>query len=83
MSDAPTDPLLAALRQLPARTAASSTEARLRERARVNYTRQFEGSPWHSPVTSLVGRVAVPAFLAGVVGIYMSWAMTAAATLLP
>jgi hypothetical protein len=81
MSDPP-DPLLAALRQLPPLTASTSAELRLRRRARESYVRRFEGSTWHS-ATSLVGRFAVPAFLAGAVGIYMNWAMTAAATLLP
>jgi hypothetical protein len=84
MSDEPTpDPLLAALRQLPTRTVTSSAEARLRREARASYVRRFEGSAWHSSATNVVSRFAVPAFLAGIVGIYMSWAMTAAATLLP
>jgi hypothetical protein len=87
MSEAPIepqpDPLLAALRQLTPLAAASPVEARLRQKAREGYISRFEGSTWHSPALSFASRFAMPMFLAGIVGIYMNWAMTAAATLLP
>lgn len=77
------DPLLAALRALPSRAGLQddSAEARLQRQARAAYARSFEGSPWHASATSLVGRAAVPVFLAGVVGLYMTWAIAAATAL--
>jgi hypothetical protein len=84
MSDTPDDrddPLLTALRHLPARTMDEPAESRLQRQARAAYVRRFEGSPWHSSATSLVGRFAVPVFLAGVVGLYMTWAIGAATAL--
>lgn len=75
------DPLLAALRALPARTTSSSADTRLQRQARAAYVRSFEGSTWHDAATGVVGRAAVPVFLAGVVGIYMMWAIAAATAL--
>ena len=79
--EAPADPLLAALRHLPARTMDAPVEARLQRQARAAYVRGFEGSSWHSSAGGLVGRVAVPVFLAGIVGLYMTWAIAAATAL--
>jgi hypothetical protein len=75
---AETDPLLAALRLLPSRTMDDSAESRLQRQARAAYVRSFEPSPWPLSGANLVGRAAVPVFLAGVVGIYMMWAIAAA-----
>jgi hypothetical protein len=77
----PEDPLLAALRELPPLAVDGSAEARLQRQARASYVRAFEGSPWHSSATSIVGRAAVPVLLAGVVGLYMTWAFAAAVAL--
>lgn len=79
--DVPTDPLLAALRHLPARTMEGPAEARLQRQARAAYLRGFEGSSWSASASGIIGRVAVPVFLAGVVGLYMTWAIAAATAL--
>lgn len=81
MSDPPSDPLLAALRQLPSRSMDGDHESRLHGQARAVYARSFEGSAWHSPVAGLIGKAAVPVFLAGIVGLYMTWAIAAATAL--
>jgi hypothetical protein len=75
------DPLLVALHHLPARAMDGSAEARLQRSVRAAYVRGFEGSPWHASASGLFGRVAVPVFLAGVVGLYMTWAIAAATAL--
>lgn len=90
MSDSPdetpdaTDPLLAALRALPSRAMDGDAEARLRRQARAAYVRSFDSSSrsmWHSSAASLLGRAAVPVFLAGIVGLYMTWAIATATAL--
>ena len=81
MSDTPDDPLLAALRQLPSCATAGDHESRLRRQARATYARSFEGSFWRSPVAGFLGKAAVPVFLAGIVGLYMTWAIGAATAL--
>ena len=75
------DPLLTALRHLPAMAMDGSAEARLQRQARAAFVRGFEGSSWSSSASGLVGRLAVPVFLAGVVGLYMTWAISAATAL--
>jgi hypothetical protein len=75
------DPLLAALRELPSRSLDDSVEARLQRQARAAYVRSFEGAGWQSSAAGLLGRAAVPVFLAGVVGLYMTWAIAAATAL--
>jgi hypothetical protein len=84
MSDTPTDPLLAALRQLPsyaAEGARAGEDDRLRRQARAAYVRRFEGSAWQSSAAGFFGKAAVPVFLAGIVGLYMTWAIAAATAL--
>jgi hypothetical protein len=82
MSNTPEDdPLLAALRQLPSRAVNGAVEDRLQRSARAAYVRSFEGSAWHSPLAGFFGRAAVPVFLAGIVGLYMTWAIAAATAL--
>jgi hypothetical protein len=79
---APDDPLLAALRQLPSHAMEGGPESRLQRQARAAYTRSFERSgAWSSSFTTLAGRAAVPVFLAGIVGLYMTWAFAAATAL--
>lgn len=75
------DPLLAALRQLPSRSMDGVAEARLQRQARAAYARSFEGSAWQGSAASLFGRAAVPVFLAGIVGLYMTWAIATATAL--
>ena len=82
------DPLLEALRHLPSHAVDAQldpAQLRLKREARAAYVRSFEGSSfhrWQGSVMSKVGRAAVPIFLAGVVGLYMSWAIGAATALL-
>ena len=75
------DPLLAALRQLPSRAMTGSAETRLQREARAAYVRSFTGSTWDGVTRGLVGRAAMPVFLATVVGIYMMWAIRAASAI--
>ncbi len=75
------DPLLAALRQLPSHALNGAVEDRLQRSARSAYVRSFEAAAWHSPLAGLFGRAAVPVFLAGIVGLYMTWAIAAATAL--
>ncbi len=75
------DPLLAALRQLPSHAMAGAIETRLQRQARAAYLRSFypdSRSAWDSPAIGFVGRAAVPLCLAGIVGLYMSWAISTA-----
>lgn len=83
MSDPHNDPhpLLAALRELPSFAATGAGEDRLRRSARAAYVRSFEGSAWHSSAVGFFGKAAVPVFLAGIVGLYMTWAIAAATAL--
>ena len=82
MSNTPSeDPLLAALRQLPSHAMEGAPEARLHRQARAVYARSFEGSVWHSPLAGFFGKAAVPVFLAGIVGLYMTWAIATATAL--
>lgn len=73
------DPLLAALRLLPARAMETSADTRLQRQARAAFVRHAEGCSRSAP--GLAGRAAVPIFLAGVVGLYMTWAIAAATAL--
>jgi hypothetical protein len=79
--ESPADPLLLALRHLPVRTMEAPAEARIQRQARAAYLRGFERSSWHDSASGLVGRLAVPVFLAGIVGLYMTWAFAAATAL--
>jgi hypothetical protein len=75
------DPLLAALRLLPSVAMEGAPEARLHRQARAAYARSFEASVWHSPLAGFFGKAAVPVFLAGIVGLYMTWAIATATAL--
>ena len=75
------DPLLVALRHLPARTMDGAADGHLQRHARAAYMRGFEDSSWRSSASGLLGRLAVPVFLAGIVGLYMTWAIGAATAL--
>lgn len=80
LADKP-DPLLAALRGLPPRDMNAQAETRLQRQARAVYMQEFETSSWSGTATRTFGRVAVPVFLACVVGLYMTWAIAAATSL--
>ena len=41
----------------------------------------FEGSSWQGGALGTVNRAALPIFLAGIVGLYMSWAFASASAL--
>ena len=59
----------------------SRVSARLQRQARAAFVRRAEGSGWSLSAAGLVGRAAVPVFLAGIVGLYMTWAIGAATAL--
>jgi hypothetical protein len=72
-----TDEDLRALRELP------RPEAPDQERhARAAFLAAFRDDPWHVRAARPLGRLAVPAVLAGIVGIYLSWAVGAASALM-
>jgi hypothetical protein len=79
-SPEPSDPLLAALRALPVPAADPAAAARAQRAARAAYVRRF-GPRNGSDVALGFGRVAMPVFLALVVGLYMSWAFASATAL--
>jgi hypothetical protein len=83
MSDPPIDLLLAALRELPsfADDGDGAGEDRARRAARAAYVRSFEGAAWQTSAAGFFGKAAVPVFLAGIVGLYMTWAIAAATAL--
>jgi hypothetical protein len=85
--DDPNDSLLRALADLP-RPASDEQAARTGREARAAFLRESRGEGWPSrglgrlgPASAL-GPLAVPLLLAGVVGIYLSWAIGAATALL-
>ena len=78
----PHDPLLAALRALPAHAMDGAPAARLQRQARAAYARSFDPSGWQVSAATIVGRAAVPLVLAGIVGIYMMWAIGAATSII-
>lgn len=76
------DVLLRALRELPAHAPDDGPLARHGREARAAFVRAFEDEPWHARLLrGGIGRAAVPLVLAGVVGIYLMWAISAAAAL--
>ena len=72
------DPLLAALRHLPSHVIDDRTEARQQRTAHAAFVRHAQGGAWSWSAAGLVGKVALPAFLACIVGLYMTWAIAAA-----
>lgn len=69
---------------LPSRAMDGNVEARLRRQARAMYVRGFDSSSRtarHSSAASLLGRAAMPVFLAGIFGLYMTWAIATATAL--
>jgi hypothetical protein len=72
------DPLLRALRELPTQRDESDTSRRAKAIARAAFVRSFDDEPWHTRVFGTASRAAVPVVLAGVVGIYLMWAVAAA-----
>jgi hypothetical protein len=77
----PADPLLAALAALPPYALVEPGEARRRREARAAYLQSFQGSAWQGGALGLVARTAMPVFLATIVALYMTWAITAATAL--
>lgn len=72
------DPLLGALRHLPRAVMDERVNGRVQRTAQAAFVRQAEGGAWSVSAAGLVGRVALPAFLACIVGLYMTWAIAAA-----
>ena len=73
------------LADLPTRDAAGEVHARVVRRARAALEDELALSalpPWLA-ATRRIHRVAAPAALAGVVGLYLAWAIHAARCLLP
>jgi hypothetical protein len=77
----PADPLLRALAALPPHALVEPGEARRRREARAAFLQSFEASAGHGPALGLVARALMPVFLATIVALYMTWAITAATAL--
>jgi hypothetical protein len=77
----PTDPLLEALGALPPHALLEPGEAQRRREARAAYLQSFRPSAWHGAALGFVARSAMPVFLATIVALYMTWAITAATAL--
>jgi hypothetical protein len=71
------DPLLRALRELPAHAASD----RVPGNARAAFARAFDGAPWYAKLFGTAGRALVPTVLASVVGLYLFWAFATAIAL--
>jgi len=80
-SDDNDDVLVRALRELPRPVLDGDAGARMQRAARAAYLREFSGSQPPSPLRGLLGRALVPAVLASVVGVYLTWAITTASAL--
>ena len=79
------DILLRALRELPRPTMDTMAGTRLRRDARAAFVRahaEREGARLPLRVSSAMRRVLVPVALASVVGVYLTWALTTASSLL-
>lgn len=72
------DPLLGALRHLPSPAMDENAEGRVQRTAHAAFVRHADGGGWSVGAAGLVGRIALPAFLACIVGLYMTWAFAAA-----
>jgi hypothetical protein len=81
MNDDTNDPLLRALRELPRPAMDPTHERRTRETARAAFARAAADGPSDAPILGMLGRAAVPIALATVVGIYLTWAIGAATSL--
>lgn len=78
------DPLLNELKDLPARDAGADVAEGVR-RAAVDAlveARDREAHPWRA-LFARAGRALTPILLAGTVGVYLSWAVSAANALFP
>jgi hypothetical protein len=68
-----TDEDLRTLRDLPRPDAPDQARA-----ARAAFVSAFRGEPWHVRAFRPLARAAVPAVLAGIAVVYLSWAVNAA-----
>jgi hypothetical protein len=71
------DVLLRALRELPRADAPDG-----RREARTAFLAAFRDDPWHVRAARPFTRLAVPVALAGIVALYLSWAVNAASALM-
>ena len=72
------DPLFAALKDLPDESCAPDVERRIHRRSRSLYLQAQDGSSRDRSVLAVASRVVVPLSLAGIVVLYMAWAIDAA-----
>jgi len=75
------DALLRALRELPRPAMDAPHERRTAAAARAAFANAFAPLPWHARFGATLGRAAVPAGLAAVVVLYLTWAFSAASAL--
>lgn len=78
-----TEGLDADLAALPARDARADVAARVRKQAlaRLAFERANRDRPWLGALMHAWSRVGVPVALAGVVGVYLTWAVELAGAL--
>ena len=74
--------ILRDLRELPLPSTDDPHAARLQRQARAAYLRSFEDESLYDATFGKVSRAAVPVVLAGIVGLYMTWAFATATALL-
>ena len=72
------DALLGALRELPRPALDGAAEVRVRRQAHAAFLRAFDASPWHTRLLGAAARAALPVALAGIVGVYLTWAIATA-----
>ena len=69
------------LRDLPTRSRDERAARDVGRAARTAYARSFEGKTWTTPLVAMTSRAAVPLVLVGMVGVYLTWAITTAFSL--
>lgn len=72
------DPLLTAMKDLPEPSCAEEVDRRILRRSRALYTQERGGATRMGALLAAARTVAVPVSLAGVVALYMTWAIDAA-----
>ncbi|HEY8075966.1 MAG TPA: hypothetical protein VIF62_17685 [Labilithrix sp.] len=76
----PDDALLRALRELPRPEPDAEAADRARRGARAAFAQAFEDVPWHARFLGTASRAVVPVALAGIVGVYLTWAIATASS---